>query len=106
MTRQACPALVASRSAWRSFGARAASSAVVSLTYLQAVAVLIPNPAASSANVFAQVGQDQQGPPARVQLAPRRAGPLAVAPDDPGGVIQGLAGQRQRGRIEKHGSPR
>jgi hypothetical protein len=39
---------------------------------------------------LAQVGQDQQGLPARVQLAPRRADPLAVT-DDPGGVIQGLS---------------
>ena len=51
MTRYACPALLAARSAWRSFGDRAASGAVVSVTYLQAVAVLMPNPAASSANV-------------------------------------------------------
>ena len=35
----------------RSFGARAASSATVSFTYLQAVVVPTPNPAASSANV-------------------------------------------------------
>jgi hypothetical protein len=36
-------------SARRSFEARAVSSATVSVTYLQAVAVLMPNPAASSA---------------------------------------------------------
>ncbi len=41
----------AARSAPRNFGARAASRATVSVTYLQAVAVLTPNPAASSANV-------------------------------------------------------
>ena len=35
----------------RSFGARAASSSVVSCTYLQAVVTPTANPAASSANV-------------------------------------------------------
>jgi hypothetical protein len=39
------------RAALRSFGARAASSATVSFTYRHAVAVLTPNPAASSVNV-------------------------------------------------------
>jgi len=28
-----------------------------------------------------------------------------MPPDDPGGVIKGLAGQRQRGRAEKHLEP-
>ena len=44
---------MASRRTWRSFGARAAGSAVVWVTYRQAVAVAVPmpNPAASSANV-------------------------------------------------------
>jgi hypothetical protein len=38
-TTQECPALAASRAALRSLGARAASSATVSSTYRQAVAV-------------------------------------------------------------------
>ncbi len=42
------PASLASRSAWRSFGARAASRAMVSVTYLRAVAVAVPYPVASS----------------------------------------------------------
>ena len=41
----------ASRAALRSFGARAASSATVSSTYRQAVAVPTPNPAAVCASV-------------------------------------------------------
>jgi hypothetical protein len=45
---------------------------------------------------LAQVGQDQQSLLAHVQLAPGRADPPSVAADDPSGVIQGLAGQRQR----------
>ena len=51
---------------------------------------------------LAQVSQYQQGLPPRAELAPGRADLPAVTADDPGGVIQGLAGQRQRGRVEKH----
>ena len=40
----------------------------------------------------------------RVQPAPGRADLLAVAADDPGGVGEGLARQRQRGRAEKQRS--
>ena len=54
---------------------------------------------------FAQVGQYQQGLLPGVELAPRRADQPAVTADDPSGVIQGLAGQRQRGRVEKHLEP-
>jgi hypothetical protein len=52
-----------------------------------------------------QVGQDQQGLLAGVQLPPPRPDRLAVPPDDPGRIVQGLAGQRQRGTVEQHGSP-
>jgi hypothetical protein len=51
MTTNASLFFFAARSAARSFGARADSSATVSLTYRQAVAVLTANPAARSANV-------------------------------------------------------
>ena len=51
MIRWACPARLACASAARSLGERAASSPTVSVTYRQAVAVPIPNPAARSANV-------------------------------------------------------
>ena len=73
-TTYAYPARTASRTALRSFGARAASSSTVSPTYRQAVVVPIPNPAASSANVSPnkQVSLDHQGLPAGVQL---RQGP-------------------------------
>ena len=54
---------------------------------------------------FAQVGQHQQGLPAGVELAPARPDLPAVAADDPGDVGEGLGRQRQRGRVEKHGSP-
>jgi hypothetical protein len=72
ITRWACPAFLASRSACRSLGDLAASSATVLVTYLQAVPVPAPNPAAVPANVspLAQAGQDQQGRPAGVELAP------------------------------------
>jgi hypothetical protein len=52
-----------------------------------------------------QRSQHDQGLPARVQLAPARADLPAVAADDSGGVIEGLAGQRQCGRVEKHLEP-
>jgi hypothetical protein len=45
------PRLAAAASARRSLGDRAASKAMVSVTYGQAVAVPMPNPAASSAKV-------------------------------------------------------
>jgi hypothetical protein len=51
ITTNACPAFFTAASAGRSFGARAASRRTVSVAYRQAVAVLMPNPAASSANV-------------------------------------------------------
>jgi hypothetical protein len=41
----------------------------------------------------------------RVQLALGRADQPTVPVDGPGGVIQGLAGQRQRGRLEEYRSP-
>jgi hypothetical protein len=50
-TAQASPVFLASRTALRSFGARAASSAAVWFTCLRAVAVPAPDPAASPANV-------------------------------------------------------
>jgi hypothetical protein len=49
-TANGYPAFFASRTASRSFGARAASSATVSVTYRHAVAVPTPNPAATYAN--------------------------------------------------------
>jgi hypothetical protein len=52
-----------------------------------------------------QVRQDQQGLPGGVQLPPQRADRRAVAADDPGYIGEGLARQRQRGTVEKHGSP-
>ena len=39
------------------------------------------------------------------RLPPPQQDALAVAADDPGSVCQGLAGQWQRGRVEKHRSP-
>ena len=47
----------------------------------------------------------QQGLPARVELAPARPDLAPVAADDPGHLGQGLGRQRQRGTVEKHGSP-
>ena len=55
--------------------------------------------------VLAQVGRHQQGLPGPVELAPARADLPAVTVNDPDGVVEGLAGQRQRGRLEKHRSP-
>lgn len=43
-----------------------------------------------------QVNQDQQGLPARIQLASARADRSPVAADDPGHIGQGLGRQRQR----------
>jgi len=54
---------------------------------------------------LAQVDQDQQGLPAGVQRPPGRPDGGAVAADDPGHEGEGLARQRQRGTVEKHGSP-
>jgi hypothetical protein len=51
------------------------------------------------------VDQDQQGLPARIQLAPARADLRAVTADHPGHIGQGLGRQRQRSTVEKHGSP-
>jgi hypothetical protein len=91
----------------RSLGARAASSATVSSTYRQAVAVPTLNPAARLVNVSPnkQVDQDQVGLLPGVQLPPQRAGPDPVAADDPGREVQGLTRGRQRRTVEKHGSP-
>jgi hypothetical protein len=54
---------------------------------------------------FAQVGEHEQGLLPGVQLPPPRPDRLQVPPDDPGRVVEGLAGQRQRGTVEQHGSP-
>jgi hypothetical protein len=54
---------------------------------------------------FTQVGEDQEGLLARVQLAPERPDRGTVPADDPGREGEGLAGQRQRGTIEQHGKP-
>src|SRR5258708_31702703 len=89
-----------------SYGDRADSSATVSVTYLQAVAVPMPNPAASSANVspLRRYGRTSRACCPGPSL--RHGEPIcAVAADDPGGVSEGLARQRQRGRVEKHPEP-
>ncbi len=54
---------------------------------------------------LAQVGQDQQSLPPGVQLPPQRPDRGPVAADDPGRVVEGLAGQPQRGTVGQHGSP-
>ena len=54
---------------------------------------------------LAQVSQDEQGLLPGVQLPPPRPDGLQVAADDPRRVVEGLAGQRQPGTAEKHGSP-
>ena len=54
---------------------------------------------------FAQVGQDQERLLAGIELPPARPDRRPVAADDPGHEGEGLAGQRQRGTVEKHGSP-
>ena len=54
---------------------------------------------------LAQVGQDQQRLPARVQLPPARPDGLPVAPDDPGRIVKGPGRQRQRGRYKSNWSP-
>lgn len=54
---------------------------------------------------LAQVDKHQQRLLARVQLPPGRPGLLAVTADHPGHVVQGRAGQRQRGAIEQHQEP-
>src|SRR5215813_1480375 len=107
ITTNACPSLFAAASALRSFGARAASSVMVSRAYRQAVAVPTANPAARSRErlAVAQVNQDQQGLPSGAEPAPARANLDAVAADDPGHIGQGLGRQRQRSTVEKHGSP-
>jgi hypothetical protein len=48
---------------------------------------------------------DPRACPSGVELAPARPDLLAVTADDPSGIIQGLAGQRQRGRVEQHLEP-
>jgi len=47
----------------------------------------------------AQVGQGEQGLPARVQAPPPGSALLAVGADAVGEVVQGSAGQRDKGRI-------
>jgi hypothetical protein len=90
----------------RSFGARAASSAAVSLTYRHAVVVPTSNPAALGERLaFAQVYEHEQGLPPGVQLPPGRADRGPVAADDAGHEGEGPGRQRQRGAVEKHGSP-
>jgi hypothetical protein len=54
---------------------------------------------------LAQVGQDQEGLLARIQLPPQRADPDPVPADKPGHEGGGLAGQRQRSTVKQHGSP-
>ena len=54
---------------------------------------------------FAQASQDEQRLLAWVQLPPQRPDRLPVAADDSGGEGEGLAGQRQRGTVEKHQEP-
>ena len=54
---------------------------------------------------LAQVSKDEQGLLPRVQPAPARLDRLAVPADDPGRIVQGLAGQRQRGTIEQQWKP-
>ena len=54
---------------------------------------------------FPQVSQDEQGLLPGAELPPPRPDGLQVAADDSRRVVQRLAGQRQRGTVEKHGSP-
>ena len=54
---------------------------------------------------FAQVGQDQKRLLPGVQLPPARPDRDAVAADDAGHEGEGPGRQRQRGTVEKHGSP-
>ena len=54
---------------------------------------------------LAQVDQHEQGLPPGVQLPPGRADHGAVAADDAGHEGEGPGRQRQRGTVEKHGSP-
>ena len=51
---------------------------------------------------FAQVSQHEQGLLAGVQLPPPRPEGLQVPADNPGGEVQGLAGQRQHSTVEQH----
>jgi hypothetical protein len=51
------------------------------------------------------VDEDQQGLLPGVQLPPQRPDRGPVPADDPGGEGEGLARQRQRGTVEKHGKP-
>ena len=87
--------------------ARAASRATVSSTYRQAVAVPTPEPGRQLGErlAFAQVDQDEQRLLPGVQLPPPRPDRLQVAADEPRHVVHGLAGQRQRGTVEKQLEP-
>ena len=55
---------------------------------------------------LAQVCQDQQGLPPRVQLPPARPGRRPVTADDPGHRAEGPGRQRQRGTVESMEAPR
>ena len=54
---------------------------------------------------LAQIDQDQQGLLPGVQLPPGGPDRDLVPADDPGHKGEGLARQRQRGTVQKHGSP-
>jgi hypothetical protein len=75
------------------------------MTYLVAVAVAKGRQLGDSL-ALAQVRQHEQGLLARVELALARADHPASPPDDPGDECEGLAGQRQYGRVESIGAPR
>jgi hypothetical protein len=51
---------------------------------------------------FAQVGQDKHRLLTRAQLPPPRPDRLQVPADDPGGEVEGLRRQRQRGTVKQH----
>jgi hypothetical protein len=54
---------------------------------------------------LAQVDEHEQGLLAGIQLPPQRADPRPVPADHSRGEGEGLARQRQRGTVEKHGKP-
>ncbi len=80
----------------------APGNAAVLATYRQVAAVLMPNPAASSAIVspVRRQARTSRACPAGVELASGSADPLPVPLDDTCGVIKGLAGQWQPGRTK------
>jgi hypothetical protein len=106
-TANGSPAFTAARTACRSLGARAASSATVSVTYRPAVAVPTSITAASCANGSPLRRWTRTGRALRpgVRLPSQRPDRGPVPADDPGDEGQRLARQRQRGTVEKQLEP-